>query len=123
MGWIAFWIVLGVCGLAVTITSYLSRRETEATIRKAIESGAVADAEAIARLKAPSGLSWAQRLTVLGVIALFAGAGVAVFALVLGANEPESVSPLLAIAAFTAFLAAGLLAAGAWLRRASSARH
>lgn len=118
MGWIAFWAVIGVCGLAVTVTSYLSRREEERTIRQAIEKGAVMDAETIAKLKAPRGLAWPQRLIVLGVIVLFAAIGIAAFALVLSAHEPESVRPLLAIAAFTGFLGGGLLASGAWLRRA-----
>lgn len=114
----AFWIVLGVCALAITITNYLSRRETEATIRLAIERGAIADPETIAKLSAPRGLPWAQRLVVLGVVLLFAGAGVAVFAVTLGAQEPESVLPLMGIAGFVAALAIGLLVAGVWLRRA-----
>ncbi|MGH6951411.1 MAG: hypothetical protein ACREH4_11085 [Vitreimonas sp.] len=119
MAWVAFWTVLGACALAVICTSYLSRRQAEATIRQAIEKGVVADAEAIARLNAPRGLPWSQRLIVLGLVTLFAAAGIATFALVLGAQEPESVSPLLAIAGFTGCLAAGLLVAGGWLGRVS----
>lgn len=119
MAWVVFWTVLGVCALAVISTSYLSRREAEATIRQAIEKGVVADAEAIARLNAPRGLPWSQRLIVLGLVTLFAAAGIATFALVLGGHEPESVLPIMAIAGFTGFLAAGLLAAGVWLRRVS----
>ena len=119
MGLIAFWIVLGVVALAMTVTSYLSRRDTETTIRQAIERGAVSDADAIARLSAPRGLPWPQRLIVLGLVTLFAAIGIAVFAAALGANEPESIAPLLGIAGFTGLLAAGLLTAGIWLRRAS----
>lgn len=120
MGSIVFWVVLGVCALAFTLTSYLARRDTETTIRHAIEKGVVADAESIARLKAERGISWPERLIVLGLITLFAAAGVVTFALMLGQTEPESVLPLLGIAAFTAFLAGGLLTAGVWLRRASA---
>lgn len=119
MAWVVFWIVLGVCALALTYTSYLARRDTEATIRQAIEKGVVADAETIARLSAPRGLGWPKRLIALGVITLFSTFGIASFALILGGQEPESVMPLLAIASFTLCLAAGLLVAGVWLTRAS----
>lgn len=119
MAWVVFWIVLGVFALAVTYTSYSARRETEATIRQAIEKGVVSDAEGIARLSAPRGLTWPQKLIVLALVTLFSTAGIAAFALILGSHEPESVTPLLAIASFTGCLGVGLLVAGAWLGRAA----
>jgi len=117
MASVMFWIVLGVLGLAVTWFGYRARLEAERTIQQAIEKGVLTDAALIPQLK-QAGLPTAQRLTVLGIIALFVAAGVAVFALVLGAEEPESVAPLLAIAAFVGFLALGLLVSGWWVRRA-----
>jgi len=122
MGWIAFWVAFTICTLAVTVSGYFVRRDAEATLRRAIEKGTITDAATLARLRHPTGLPWAQRLVVLGVIILFAGAGAVVFACLLGAAEPESLMPLLGIAAFVLFLGAGLLAAGAWLRRDSATR-
>lgn len=117
MAVIVFWIVLGVTGLAMGWFSYRSRLEAERTIRQAIERGVLTDAALIPQLR-QAGLRSAQRLIVLGIVAGFVAAGVAVFALVLGGTEPESVRPLLAIAAFTGFLALGLLVSGWWVRRA-----
>lgn len=117
MASIVFWLVLGVVGLATVWFGYRARLEAELTIRQAIEKGVLTDAALIPSLK-QSGLPMAQRLMVLGIIALFVAAGVAAFALILGGDEPEAVTPLLAIAAFVAIFGLGLIVSGWWVRRA-----
>src|SRR5262245_20198422 len=116
MTFVAFWIGLGLFACGIMLAAHLSRRELDKTIRQAIEKGVLVDAEMIARLKAPAGPTWGQRLVVLGIITLFAGAGAGVFAGLIGTFEPESVMPLLAIAAFVLFLGAGVLVSGIWLK-------
>jgi Na+/melibiose symporter-like transporter len=116
MASVVFAIVLGVVGLAVSWFGYRARLETERTIQQAIEKGVLTDAALIPQLR-QAGLATGQRLIVLGILALFVAAGVVVFALVLGSQEPESVAPLLAIAAFAGFLALGLVLSGWWVSR------
>lgn len=122
MAWIVFWVVVGACGLAATYVGYRGRQNTEATIRHGIDKGVITDADAIVKARARGGLPWPMVLIVLGVVHWFAAFGVAVFAQVLGSHEPESVAPLMAIAAFTGFLALGLLVSGFWLRHALAKR-
>lgn len=118
MAWIVFWLVVGVCSLAATYAGYRGRQNTEATIRHGIDNGVIADAEAIVKAREKGGVSWPMALIVLGLIHLFAAFGIVAFSYFLGAFEPESVLPLQGVAAFTAFLALGLLIAGFWLRHA-----
>lgn len=122
MAWIVFWLIVGACGLAATYAGYRGRQNTEATIRHGIDKGVITDAESIVKARAKGGVPWPLALIVLGGIHLFAALGIAAFAYILGAYEPESVMPLLAIAAFTAFLALGLLVSGFWLRHALAKR-
>lgn len=113
---VAFWIVLGVLGVAVSLAGHLGRAEIEKTIRLAIEKGAVTDAALILRLREPAGLSWVQRLSVFGVMALFTSGGLVAAASIMGANGPETPTPLLALSAFVACLGLGLFASAFWLR-------
>jgi predicted hotdog family 3-hydroxylacyl-ACP dehydratase len=113
---IAFWAALAVTVVAIAVTGYFGRMQSERTIRQAIEKGLLTDAGAIERLRR-SGLPWAQRLTVIAIIVLFGAAGLAVFALSLLGDDAEAAPPLLGIAAFVAFVGAGMFVAGRWLRR------
>lgn len=118
MATVAFWLALAASAIAVIVTGYLSRLAAERTVRLAIEQGLVKDAETLAKLMAPRGLAWPLRLIVLGLVIVFAGAGVALFALSLHADEPQSTPSMLGIAGFVVLLGAGFLTAGVWLRRA-----
>jgi hypothetical protein len=115
MAFVVFWIVLGVLGVAVSWSGHLDRAEVEKTIRLAIERGALTDAAQIAGLREPVGLSWVQRLSVLGVMSLFISGGTVAVALVLGSRAPEPPTPLFAVAAFVACLGLGLFAGAWWL--------
>jgi hypothetical protein len=119
MNWdlIAFWALLTVVVVVTAWISHLGRRESERTIRDAIEKGVAVDAALIDRLRRTSALSWRQRLIAWGIVTIFLSLGVAVFGLLL--PEPESLRPLLGIAAFFALLGLGLGVCGYWLGRSS----
>lgn len=122
MAWIVFWLVIGVCSLAAMYVGHRGRQTMEETIRHGIDKGMIVTAEAIVQARSKGGVSWPMALIVLGVIHLFAAFGIVAFSYFLGAFEPESVLPLQGIAAFTAFLALGLLISGFWLRYALAKR-
>ena len=119
MNWdmIAFWVFLTILVAVVSWISHLGRRESEKTIREAIDKGVAVDADLIDKLRRASGVSWRQRLVAWGILTLAVSAGTAVFALLL--PEPESLGALLGIAAFFAFIGLGLAACGYWLGRSS----
>ncbi|WP_293903555.1 hypothetical protein [Phenylobacterium sp.] len=98
-------------------SSYRAASEAEATIRLAIEKGLLTDAMAIRDLRQPAGLSWVERLTVLGMLVLFASAGLVVGAVALIVLTGGRPAPLFALAAFSAALGLGLVHCGRWVRR------
>jgi hypothetical protein len=110
---IAFWLFMTVVVVAVVWVAHLRRAESEKTIRQAIERGVAIDSDLIDKLRQASSLSWRQRLIGWGIVTLFLSGGVAAFALFL--PEPQSVGPLLGIAAFFAFIGLGLTVCGVWL--------
>ncbi len=122
MAWVVFWLVVGACGLAATFVAYRGRQNMEATIRHGIDKGVITDAEAIVKARAKGGVTWPMALIVLGVVHVFAAIGAVAFAYFLGSFEPDSVMPLLAVAAFTGVFAIGLLIGGFWLRHALAPR-
>jgi len=122
MAWIVFWLVVGACGLAATFAGYRARQGIEETIRQGIDKGVIADPDAIIRARAKGGVPWPLALIALGVINLFAGLGIGAFGYFIGVDEPESLLPLLGIAAFVGLLGSGLLISGIWLSRALSKR-
>ncbi len=115
MALVSFWIVLGALGVVVSWTGHLGRAEVEKTIRLAIERGTLTDAASIARLREPTGLNWVQRLSVLGVLALFMSGGLVAVAFIMGAHAPEPPTPLFALSAFVACLGLGLFTSAWWL--------
>lgn len=115
---ISFWFFLTVVAVATTWAGHVGRLEAEKTIRQAIEKGLVLDAATIERLKQANGMAWPPRLVAWGIVTAFAGAGVAAFGLLLAQQEPESLTPLLAIALLLAFIGAGLAVGGWWLGKA-----
>lgn len=117
MAWVVFWVALGLAGVVTSWLGFRRHSEAEKTIRLAIEKGVLTDAQLVAQLRQPSGTPLAHRLTVLGLIAVALAAGVAIFAGFIGREEPESLNPLLGIAAFVGCTACGLLASGWWLAR------
>ena len=88
------------------------------TARLRLRPLTIADAPTVQRLKRASGLPGSVRLIAFGIVIAFVGLALATFALILSRQEPDSLSPLLAISALVEFVGLGLLVSGWWLRRA-----
>ncbi|HEX2815448.1 MAG TPA: hypothetical protein VHN39_03580, partial [Phenylobacterium sp.] len=83
----------------------------------AIEKGLLTDANSIADLRQPAGLSSAERLMVLGMLVLFASGGLVAGGFALIVLTGARPAPLFALAAFSTALGAGLIYCGRWVRR------
>jgi len=92
--------------------------DAERTIREAIERGVLTDPSLIPKLREPAGLSDCERLSLMGIMTLFASAGTVFVAFVLIVAAHAAPVPLFAIAVFAATMGAGLIASGRWLKRA-----
>jgi len=119
MGVAAFWTMLSVVSICITVAGVLARLARERTIRNAIEKGLVADSQSLRELVGGRNLPWPQRLVVLGLIVTFIAIGLGIFAVALSVQEPESLAVLLGIAAGVLMLGVGLLSAGFWLKGAA----
>lgn len=112
-----FWGIAALVAISAMWTSYLGRRETERTIRKAIESGTVLDPAMIAKLKSGGGSMAPLIFVVAGIATVCAGFGFSVLALLMRAEAPDDFMAMLGVAALLVFTGAGLVAGGAWMRR------
>ncbi|MFA6219811.1 MAG: hypothetical protein WC692_08535 [Erythrobacter sp.] len=115
---IVIFTALTVLGTALSWIGHRSASETERTIRLAIEKGVLIDTARISELREPAGLSWIERLMMLGMLTLFASAGAVLAGLVLVMMVGGVPVPLFALAAFGAALGGGLIVCGRWLRHA-----
>ncbi|MEQ1725401.1 MAG: hypothetical protein ABL882_05705 [Sphingopyxis sp.] len=95
--------------------------EVERTLRLAIDKGVLTDAALIPALREPAGLSWIERLTIFGLLTLFASGGIVLVALILSVFGPGIPLPLFALAAFATSIGFGLIVCAGWLKRARGA--
>lgn len=122
---LGFWIFLaGV--IAASYWDTIRKRESQhETLRRVIESGQSIDDEVIDKLLSLTGGSQhlARDLQVGGVITLFIAPGLLLMGWILSIalTEPELLRVLLAVAALVAFIAVGLLAAAALVKRQEDA--
>ncbi len=119
-GIIAFWLFLTVAAICITWVAHLGRLANEATIRQAIERGAVTDAEAIHRLRGQAGMAWHMKLKLFGIVFAFLGVALAVLGGILYFMEPATLLPMLGAGVFSMIFGAGLFVTGAYLRRVES---
>ena len=115
MGAAVFWAMVGVSALSVIWSSHLNRREIERTVRLAIESGLVLDAEMVRRLKGKSERSPAHMI-IGGAVLLALALGVSIFAFAASVEDTDALLPVLGVAAILALPGAALIAGGLWLR-------
>lgn len=118
MAWIVFWLAVAVTAITSIFLGHRARQNMEATIRHGIDKGVISDAAGIATARLRPTVPWPMWLIVFGVLHVFAGVGIGIFAYFIGVFEPDSLMPLVGIAAFTFVLGLGFLVAGFWLRRA-----
>lgn len=114
---LAFWGFVTLVGLSIVWTSHLNRRDVERTIRHAIERGLPLDAQAIRQFKSGSPAQTAPYFIVAGVMLMSIALGLAVFAIIIAPEEPDTLLPLIGIAAFIAFPGLATTLSGFWLRR------
>ena len=80
---IIIFATLALIGASIAFIGYRAATEVERTIRLAIEKGVLTNASLIPELREPAGLSWVERLTLLGMLILFASGGIVLVAIVL----------------------------------------
>jgi hypothetical protein len=114
---IIIFATLALIGASIAFIGYRAATEVERTIRLAIEKGVLTNASLIPELREPAGLSWVERLTLLGMLILFASGGIVLVAIVLIVSGAGMPTPLFALSTFAASLGAGLIYCGRWLRR------
>lgn len=117
VGALLFWGFITLASLSIVWAQYLSRREAERTIRMALERGLLLNADTIRELRFGSNRRTPVYLIVGGAILLSIAVALTVFAYIIAPEEPETLVPLLAIAAFIAIPSLTIAAAGFWLRR------
>lgn len=118
-GAVAFWIVTGLVCLAVVWSDDRQRARVERTLHAAIERGVALDADTVRALKSGSASAFATQLIVAGVLLISVAMGVAAFAFIIRAEEPDTFSPLMAIAAFLALPSIASATTGIWLLKRS----
>lgn len=113
-------LIIAALTLVTSVAAWTSQRnatETERTIRLAIEQGVLTDPTMILALREPAGLSWIERFVLLGIMILFACAGVVLIALALIVTGTGFPTPLFVLSAFSAVVGGGFIYCGRWLRK------
>jgi hypothetical protein len=117
-GALLFWPIGGLIALSAIWASYLGRRESERTIRLAIDKGQVLDAETVRGLKGQSNRA-PKQLVVAGIVLVALAAGTAIFGWTAGQEDSDALLPMLGVAAMTGLPGVALIVCGQWLRRDS----
>ena len=121
VGAAAFWGFVAVCVVAGVASSIFRHRETQKTIRQAIESGQTLDPATLERLMQGDKPSPAQPAAqtrfgfiVGGIIMLCIGAGLAVMGWFISLGDHSSFYPMLGVGALVGMIGVGLLIAAAF---------
>lgn len=121
LGALAFWLFIAAAVVASTWDGIRKREAQHETIRRVIESGKDLDKETMDRLLSLTGGGNQRydrdfKITALWILPV--AAGMALFALILGSQEPDALYVLLGVSAFLASLGLGFLLcakiAGRW---------
>lgn len=124
-GVLLFWGFLTLVSLSIVWANHLSRREAERTIQMALERGVLLDAVAIRELRFGANQRTPVYLAAGGVILLSIALALTVFALIIAPEEPDTLLPLLGIAAFVAIPAVTMAMVGflltRWMRKTQNA--
>lgn len=115
VGALLFWGFVTLASVSIVWAHHLSRREAERTIRMALERGLLLDANAIRELRFGSNQRTPAYLAIGGLILLSVALALTVFAFVIAPEEPDTLLPLLGIAAFIAIPALTTSVIGLWL--------
>jgi hypothetical protein len=109
---VGFWVFLATVAVASIIASYLRRRETEQTIRAAMERGQALDVKTLELLLAPKRATPTSLMTG-GIITVFLGLGLAVMGAFISADSDKQILPIYGVGAMITTVGIGILVA-AW---------
>jgi hypothetical protein len=111
----AFWAFISICVIAGVASGIFRHRETQKTIRQAIERGQTLDPETMDRLirsNRPPPANPAGFL-VGGIVLIFLGAGLAIMGWFISLQSHEAFYPMLGVGSLLGLLGLSLLVAGA----------
>ena len=120
VGAAAFWAFVAVCVAAGAAQAIFRNRETQKTIRQAIESGQTLDPATLERLlrgQAPTPQSAPQTrfgLITGGIVMLCIGAGLAIMGWFISLDQPGAFHPMLGVGSLVGLIGVGLLVASAF---------
>ncbi len=130
VGAAAFWGFVAVCVVAGVASSIFRHRETQKTIRQAIESGQTLDPATLERLMQGDKPSVAQPASqtrfgfiVGGVVMLCIGAGLAVMGWFISLGDHSSIYPMLGVGSLVGMIGVGLLISAAFVGGRDGARR
>ena len=116
----SFWMFIAVAVVASAVSRVLRHRETQKTIRQAIEKGQAVDAEALDRLlqlgAPPKGPPPRGVLLFAGIMLLAIGGGLALIGVFASMTNPAQLYQGLGAGALVGMLGAGLLVANLVIR-------
>jgi len=125
IGAITFWTFVGVCAVTGMVRSMLRHRETQKTIRQAIDSGQQLDPRTLEMLlqfdKPPKGPPSRSFLLFGGIMLLALAGGLCVigWAVSMQSHDPNQLYPGLGAGALVGMLGVGLLVANAAIGKSS----
>lgn len=118
IGAAAFWMFIAAVSVAGTITGYLSNRETQRTIRQALELGQDVDPKVLDKLlgRDASKDTPAGRIAA-GVITMASGLGVGVIGVFLGIDDGKPVWVIIGAGILVILVGIALFGLGLWMQR------
>ena len=128
VGAAAFWAFVAVCVAAGAAQSIFRHRETQRTIRQAIESGQTLDPATLERLlqgNAPAPQPAPQTrfgLITGGIVMLCIGAGLAIMGWFISLDQPGAFHPMLGVGSLVGLIGVGLLVASRFAGRSGADR-
>ena len=115
VGAASFWIFVGVCVVAGVASTIFRHRETQKTIRQAIERGQTLDPETMERLlradRPPP--SNPHGFLVGGIVLLFLGFGLGLMGWFISFDSRDALYPMIGVGSLVGLLGLSLLVAGA----------
>jgi hypothetical protein len=127
VGAAAFWGFVAVCVIAGVASSVIRNRETQKTIRQAIERGQTLDPATLERLMhgaTPAGQTPAQArfgFIAGGIIMLCIGAGLAVMGWFISLQSHDAFYPMLGVGSLVGLIGVGLLIASVFAGKGDGA--
>jgi hypothetical protein len=117
---VVIWIVIATIIISASVLRHLRRRETEKTIRLAIEKGQALDNALVTKLLEPRIIETKpEQLLIGGIVVLFVGLGLALmgFFISLGQSDLDALFAMLGVGSLVGCVGLGLLVSSGILRK------